>query len=125
MYSTIALSKYIFRSFVPTPTPKLPDAYLNPNRSSPSYSVSVHTISSGSERLDNALKSDLLWFTCISRYHSSQEEQSVPGWSGFISLIGNKPASTTNYYEVIKQPITDLCAIQECIKPHQALRQSF
>ena len=32
--------------------------------------------------------------------------------------MGNKPASTTNlsYYEVINQPITDLCAIQECIK---------
>ena len=60
MSPTIVLLKYIFRSFVPTHTPKLPDAYLNPNRSSPSYTVSVHTISSCSERLDNALKSDLL-----------------------------------------------------------------
>ena len=69
MYPTITFKKNIFRSFVPTPTP---NTHLSSNQSSPSYTVSVHTlISNGSERRDSALRSDLLWF--ISRFHNSRK----------------------------------------------------
>ncbi|KAL8620245.1 hypothetical protein ACOMHN_061436 [Nucella lapillus] len=46
------------------------------------------------------------------------QDQDVPGWAGFISLIGEKPErkTTIGYYPVINHPITDYKTVQECLK---------
>ena len=47
-----------------------------------------------------------------------QENQHVPGWSGFVSKTGVVPTKLTriNYYPVINQPITDYKTVKECLR---------
>ena len=48
----------------------------------------------------------------------NQNEQKIPGWSGFVSKIGEVPDSITtlDYYPVIYKPITQYSTVQECLK---------
>ena len=49
---------------------------------------------------------------------SLRGQQYVPGWGGFISLLGEKPArkTTLGYYPVIKHPITDYRTVKERLR---------
>lgn len=44
--------------------------------------------------------------------------QEVPGWSGFVSLLGRVPENLTkvDYYPVIGHPITEYSTVQECLR---------
>ena len=57
----------------------------------------------------------IIWI--LSRIFNS-EDQTVPGWSGFISKLGNTPTrkTTIDYYPVIFSPITQYATVHECLK---------
>ncbi len=59
---------------------------------------------------------NMLW--TFTRLIGSDSNQEVPGWSGYISVTGHRPSSTTtiDYYPVINSPITDYKTVQECLK---------
>ena len=60
---------------------------------------------------------NILWVFC-RWLSSSNSVQEVPGWSGFISVTGDTPTSTTtiDYYPVINNPITDYKTVQQCLE---------
>ena len=66
--------------------------------------------------MKNADEHNMMW--TFARFISSDINQEVPGWSGYISTTGQKPLSTTtiDYYPVINSPITDYKTIQECLR---------
>ena len=62
----------------------------------------------------------------LARQMSSVTSQEVPGWNGFISETGVRPAKLTSidYYPVINKPITEYTTIKECLRvSEQATRE--
>jgi len=57
-----------------------------------------------------------LWI--LIRLHSATRTQGVPGWGGYVSLTGEVPSrlTTVGYYPIIPHPITDIRAVQECLR---------
>ena len=72
---------------------------------------------SGQEASLMADMRNILWVFC-RRLSSSISVQEVPGWSGFVSVTGGIPTSTTtiDYYSVINNPITDYKTVQQCLE---------
>ena len=72
---------------------------------------------SGQEASLAADTRNILWVFC-RWLSSSNSVQEVPGWSGFISVTGDTPTSTTtiDYYPVINNPITDYKTVQQCLE---------
>ena len=86
------------------------------SRKSPNYPCGETAIIGGKEAFDKAEKTHLLWILC--RLHSAvRGDQEMPGFSGYISVLGNKPSrmTTIGYYPVINKPITDYKTVQECL----------
>ncbi|KAL8570929.1 hypothetical protein ACOMHN_023602 [Nucella lapillus] len=86
-------------------------------RKSPSFPCIETSIAGGQEALERAGKTHLLWILARLRC-ALKSDQDVPGWAGFIYLIGEKPErkTTIGYYPVINHPITDYKTVQECLK---------
>ena len=94
----------------------LPDCYIT-QRKSPGYKVTVWE--------DNNSASVYLYETFVSlvwlvvRYISCcAHTQVLPGWAGFISLLGEKPTNLNiiDYFPIINQPITDNKTVQDCLR---------
>jgi hypothetical protein len=112
-----SVSKTGERSLKLAESQSLPDCYLSQSqRKSPTYTVIHSTSHDGEEAFQNSNQRTLIW--SMIRMLSSQSEQEVPSWGGFISLTGEKPAAMTtiDYYPVINHPITDYKAVQECLR---------
>ena len=95
---------------------ELPECYVAV-RKSPSYSCTESSILGGQEAMEKGHRISLLWLLC--RLHSAlQEDQDVPVWAGFMSLLGEKPDKKTaiGYYPVINEPITEYKTVQECLR---------
>ena len=87
------------------------------SRKSPNYPCFEETVLGGKEETERAKKIHFVWQLC--RMHASlRGQQYVPGWGGFISLFGEKPArkTTLGYYPVIKHPITDYRTVKERLR---------
>ena len=76
---------------------------------------------SGEEATLAANTQNILWVFC-RWLSSSNSVQEVPGWSGFVSVTGDTPTSTTtiDYYPVINSPITDYKTVQQCLEYAEA-----
>ena len=94
---------------------ELPECYVIA-RKSPGFHFQQKAIPGGQEAQQNATRLNLLWI--ILHLHSSANKQDVPGWAGFISLVGERPEkkTTVDYYPVIFSPITECKTIQECLR---------
>ncbi|KAL8594141.1 hypothetical protein ACOMHN_047881 [Nucella lapillus] len=86
-------------------------------RKRPRFPCIETSIAGGKEALERSGKTHLLWILARLRC-ALKSDQDVPGWAGFISLIGEKPErkTTIGYYPVINHPITDYKTVQECLK---------
>ena len=93
----------------------LPACYVN-RRISPVMKVDQKSLPGIIDAKKYSDGINLIW--TISRLWSSAEDQEIPGWSGFISEIGRKPArlTTIDYYPVINKPITEYSTVQECLQ---------
>eukprot|EP00794_Sanderia_malayensis_P002103 gene2103-2388_t len=93
----------------------LPACYVN-RRISPVMKVDQRSLPGSIDAKKYSDEINLIW--TISRLWSSAEDQEIPGWSGFISEIGRKPArlTTIDYYPVINKPITEYSTVQECLQ---------
>ena len=102
------------RSWVPPPVTYLPDCYIT-QRVSPKLYVQFTEVPLSMEAKQTADCKDFAWL--ILR-HINSTDQAVPGWAGFVSLIGSKPDRLTKleYYPVIYKPITEYSTVQECLK---------
>lgn len=58
----------------------------------------------------------------FSRWISSNVDQEVSSWAGFVSLTGEFPQQTTtvDYYPVINHPITDYKTVLQCLLNSEA-----
>lgn len=93
----------------------LPPCYVN-RKACPDFRVRHWKENDGEEAFGQSSKKNLLWI--FTRKSSSDREQEVPGWAGFVSSTGDAPESltTVDYYPVINHPITDLSTVQECLR---------
>ena len=85
------------------------EPYHSKKRAKPNLAVS-NTIAeeTGSEKL--AKFSDILWI--LARFFSSSDEQTVPGWTGWITLTCSdndetQRQSTVDYMARVNSPITE------------------
>ena len=72
-----------------------------------------------SEGLDEEKKSTKRQMLCMMTRFHQYGQQSIPAWSGFVSLTGEKnPYRITiiDYYPVIPKPITEYQTVQECLR---------
>lgn len=92
----------------------LPDCYMA-QRKSPQMAVERLTYPDGEGALQDARNCHFLWVLIRMKCCASQQ---VPGWTGFISMTGQKPETLTtiDYYPVIASPITDYRTVQECLR---------
>ena len=84
----------------------LPDCYVT-QRKSPQLVIRQRTYPGSDDAFRDAGMQHLLWL--LIRMKSSSLGQEVPGWTGFITMVGQNPQSlmTIDYYPVIASPITD------------------
>ena len=75
----------------------------------------IHILFAGADAVQRASKCNVLWL--FSRWQSSNTDQEVPSWAGFVSLTGEVPRQTTtiDYYPVINYPITDNKTVLQCL----------
>ena len=54
----------------------------------------------------------------VLRILASQPKQVLPGFSGFISMMGEPPENLTtiDYYPVVQAPITEYATVQEVLR---------
>ena len=84
-------------------------------RQSPKITITQQYHPGGLEAEQNMVNKYLLWMYIRMK---EQENQHVPGWSGFVSQTGVVPTKLTriDYYPVINQPITDYKTVKECLR---------
>lgn len=101
------------RSLDKCPDKELPECYVS-QRKSPR--LQVDEISNDENR--NAFIKSQNLYTIWIKLRALYDKQEVPGWSGFISLLGNVPENLTrlDYYPVIPHPITQYSTVQECLR---------
>ena len=75
----------------------LPHSYAN-RRVNPEIKIIQKSFPGGNDAKKCSDRSNLAWI--ITHLWSSAEDQEIPGWSGFISELGKKPArlTTNDYY---------------------------
>ena len=93
----------------------LPHCYVN-RKACPDFRVQHWKENDGDEAFKQSASKDMMWI--LTRKSSSDNEQDVPGWAGFVSSTGEAPEilTTVDYYPVINHPITDFSTIQECLR---------
>lgn len=103
------------RSLKWRPEPSLPECSIGV-RKNPVYEILDITTEEGRKAQDRVMLKNILWV--LARLHSSQTNQDVPGWGGYVSITGNVPArlTTIDYYPIIPYPITDIDAVAECLR---------
>ena len=92
----------------------LPDCYVTQRRS-PQITIEQRTYPGGEDAQHKARINHFLWMLIRQQNCMSQQ---VPGWTGFISMTGQRPETLTtiDYYPVIASPITDYKTVQECLR---------
>ncbi|XP_068203606.1 uncharacterized protein [Palaemon carinicauda] len=110
-----SISKTGRRSLVTSEPENLPPCYIN-QRSSPQMTIKHLTVPGSDGTLGKSGQINITW--CIARMLSRSAGQCVPGWGGFISETGVKPANLTtiDYNPVINHPITENSTVQECLR---------
>ena len=88
-----------------------PECY-SAHRKSPKINTSIVSYDQGSEALLQCTKRNILWV------FSRVKECKIPGWAGFISLIGYPPQKIMKkgYYPVVHHPITEYKTLRECVR---------
>ncbi|XP_046346792.1 uncharacterized protein LOC124127441 [Haliotis rufescens] len=103
------------RSLNLDPADNLPECYVTQRRS-PQIIIKQLTYPGGEDTYNAANMRHILWM--LIRMKSSLSHQTVPGWTGFVSLTGTTPENLTtiDYYPVIGCPITEYKTVQECLR---------
>ena len=73
----------------------------------------------------SAMKENEVWMLIRSLNGKAGQDQTIPGWNGFVSSTGIRPTNLTtiDYYPVINHPITDYETVQECLRYSEAASQ--
>ena len=101
------------RSLVNVVADQLDECYIS-QRKSPEMSIQRNS-TPGSEAANlTANQKDIAWLVLRS---VKSDNQTIPGWAGFVSQTGEKPDRLTliDYYPVIYHPITEYSTVKECL----------
>ena len=102
------------RSFQLAPAEELPPCYIT-LRCSPVLTINRLSFPEGDDEVEKSMIRQILWVMIRIHQHT---QQTITGWSGFISATGVTPENTTiiDYYPVIVKPITQYQTVQQCLR---------
>ena len=102
------------RSLHEIPVEQLPECYMTA-RKGPALKIHNTLFPECLDEVKKSTERQMLWM--MTRFHQ-HGRQSIPAWSGFVFLTGEKTDRITiiDYFPVIPKPITEYQTVQECLR---------